>query len=100
MNISGCINACGHHHAANIGILGLNRAQNEYYQITLGGRNDEKAAVGDILGPGFSQEEVPAAVDRILDFYLEQRINEGETFSTVYERLGKNAFKEAVYVDA
>jgi len=100
LNISGCINACGHHHAANIGILGLNRAQNEYYQITLGGRNDEKAAVGDILGPGFSQEEVPDAVDRILDFYLEQRINEDESFSTVYERLGKNAFKEAVYVDA
>lgn len=97
MNISGCINACGHHHVANIGILGLNKAEQENYQITLGGRSDDKAAIGDIMGPGFAQEDVPAAIDRVLDCYLEQRA-EGESFSDTYERVGKAVFKGALYV--
>ena len=99
VNISGCINACGHHHAANIGILGLNRAEQEYYQISLGGRNDRDARVGEILGPGFSFAEIPQAVTRIVDFYLAHR-RKGEDFATIYDRLGKQAFREAVYVDA
>ena len=67
LNISGCINACGHHHAANIGILGLNKAEKENYQITLGGQSDENAAVGEVLGPGFDRDQVPAAIGRVLD---------------------------------
>lgn len=99
MNISGCINACGHHHVANIGILGLNKAEKENYQITLGGRSDEQAAIGDIMGPGFAQDEVPAAIDRVLDCYLEHRVD-SESFSDTYKRVGKTVFKEALYVAA
>ncbi|WP_226582034.1 nitrite/sulfite reductase [Acuticoccus sediminis] len=96
INISGCINACGHHHAANIGILGLNKAEKESYQITLGGRADEHAAVGEILGPGFSAEEVPAVVDRIIATWRAHRAG-GESFSDTYTRIGKAVFKAAVY---
>ena len=98
INISGCINACGHHHAANIGILGLNKAEKENYQITVGGRSDEGARVGNILGPGVNAEQVPIVIHRIIDKYLsEQRV--GEDFSAVYDRIGKEGFKEAAYVD-
>lgn len=98
INISGCINACGHHHAANIGILGLNKAERENYQITLGGRADEGARVGQILGPGVDADQVPGVINRILDTYLAER-QDGEDFSAVYDRLGKDIFKEAAYVD-
>ncbi len=97
INISGCINACGHHHAANIGILGLNKAERENYQITLGGRSDEGARVGQILGPGVDADQVPGVINRILDTYLSAR-QEGEDFCAVYDRLGKDTFKEAAYV--
>jgi len=100
LNISGCINACGHHHAANIGILGLNKAEKESYQITLGGRSDEHAAVGDILGPGFAQADVPGAVSKIIDTYLSLRTGAQERFPDTYARVGKEPFKEAVYVGA
>ena len=100
LNISGCINACGHHHAANIGILGLNKAEKESYQITLGGRSDEQAAVGDILGPGFAQADVPGAVSKIIDTYLSLRTGTQERFPDTYARVGKEPFKEAVYVGA
>lgn len=96
LNISGCINACGHHHAANIGILGLNRAEQETYQITLGGRADAEARVGEILGPGFSAEEVPGAVATILDVWTAERA-EGEAFAETYARIGKAPFKTALY---
>jgi len=96
VNISGCINACGHHHAANIGILGLNKAEAETYQITLGGRADEAAAVGDVLGPGFSAEEVPGVVERLIDVWEAER-TPGEAFTETYRRLGKDPFKSAVY---
>jgi sulfite reductase (NADPH) hemoprotein beta-component len=99
LNISGCINACGHHHAASIGILGLNRAETESYQITLGGSSNDNASVGEILGPGFAQSEIPGAIDRILDFYIGSK-QEGESFNQTYRRLGKAAFREAVYVAA
>jgi sulfite reductase (NADPH) hemoprotein beta-component len=96
LNISGCINACGHHHAANIGILGLEKAGAETYQITLGGRADENAAVGELLGPGFCAAEVPDVVERIMDAWEAHRAP-GETFADAYARLGRQVFRDAVY---
>ncbi len=99
IKISGCINACGHHHAGNIGILGLDKQGKEFYQITLGGSADETASIGQIMGPGFSAEEVPAAIEKIVDTYIGLR-KQGETFLGAYRRLGPVPFKEAVYVQA
>ena len=96
LNISGCINACGHHHAANIGILGLNKAEVETYQISLGGRADENAAVGAIMGPGFSAAEVPGVVETLIATWEEVRLP-GESFADAYGRLGEAPFKAAVY---
>ncbi len=98
INISGCINACAHHHVANIGILGLDRGGVENYQITLGGRSDENARVGDRMGPGLSADEIPVVVERVIDLYLDKR-QLSETFSDTYERVGKGAFKEVIYGD-
>lgn len=98
INISGCINACAHHHVANIGILGLDRGGVENYQITLGGRSDEHARVGDRMGPGLSADEIPVVVERVIDLYLDKR-ELSETFSDTYERVGKGAFKEVIYGD-
>ena len=96
IKISGCINACGHHHAGHIGILGLEKRGREYYQITLGGSGDESASVGEIIGPGFSRENLSGAVETIVDTYVELRQN-GETFLEAYRRVGPEPFKEAVY---
>ncbi len=96
IKISGCINACGHHHAGHIGILGLERRGVENYQVTLGGSGDEKAAIGDIIGPGFSFEEVVNAVEKIVVTYKELR-QDNETFLEAYRRVGMQPFKEAVY---
>lgn len=96
VNISGCINACGHHHAATIGILGLNKAEQENYQITLAGRADDQAQVGTILGPGFDAENLPAAIHRILDAFQTLR-EDGESLADVYARVGKAPFKQAAY---
>jgi len=98
INISGCINACAHHHVANIGILGLDRGGVENYQITLGGRSDEKARVGDRMGPGLSADNVPPAIERVVGLYLDKR-ELSETFSDTYERIGKAQFKTAIYGD-
>jgi sulfite reductase (NADPH) hemoprotein beta-component len=97
VKISGCINACGHHHIGNIGILGVDRRGEEYYQITIGGRSDENARIGDIIGPAVPYEDVPVAIERLLDAYLAQR-QDGETFIDTYDRVGLKPFKEAVYV--
>ncbi len=99
IKISGCINACGHHHAGNIGILGLDKKGEEYYQITLGGSGDENAAVGEILGPGFAAEEVADAVDTLVNRYIELRTSEEETFLEVVNRAGLEPFREALYAD-
>ncbi|MEM7693748.1 MAG: nitrite/sulfite reductase [Pseudomonadota bacterium] len=96
LNISGCINACGHHHAANIGILGLNKAETETYQVTLGGRADENAAVGEVLGPGFSAEALPGAIETILAVWDAERLGD-EPFADTFARVGKARFKAAVY---
>ncbi|MEO0607738.1 MAG: nitrite/sulfite reductase [Pseudomonadota bacterium] len=97
INISGCINACGHHHVGHIGILGVDRKGEEYYQISLGGRADEKAAIGQIIGKALRHEEVPAAVKTIVDTYRDLRISTDETFIDAVERLGVEPFQEAIY---
>jgi len=99
IKISGCINACGHHHVGHIGILGLDKAGQEFYQITLGGSGDEKAAVGEIVGRGFAGDKVGDAVEAIIDTYVERR-QQNETFLDTYRRLGATPFKEALYVAA
>ncbi len=96
VNISGCINACAHHHVANIGVLGLDRAGVENYQITLGGQSDQNARVGDRMGPGISAESVAPTVERIVHFYVKERA-QGETFNQTYQRLGKAPYKAVIY---
>ena len=97
IKISGCINACGHHHVGHIGILGLERAGVENYQITLGGDGSEDAALGSHTGPGFSAEDLMQAIDRILDVYLAGRTSRQETFIRFYRRVGLSPFKAALY---
>ncbi|WIY51663.1 nitrite/sulfite reductase [Devosia sp. YIM 151766] len=97
IKISGCINACGHHHVGHIGILGVEKKGGELYQITLGGDATESAAVGKIIGPGFEAEQVPGAIEKLVDFYIAQRQGEEETFLAAYRRLGEAPFKEALY---
>jgi len=99
INISGCINACGHHHVGHIGILGLDKKGEEYYQITLGGSSAENASIGTILGPGFAGEDVPDAIEKIVNTYLTHR-QPGEEFLSAYRRLGPQPFKEALYAAA
>ncbi|MEM0976642.1 MAG: nitrite/sulfite reductase [Pseudomonadota bacterium] len=97
IKISGCINACGHHHVGHIGILGLDRAGVENYQITLGGDGSETAAVGDRVGPGFSAEELMPALERLIHSYLDLRQSAEETFIDTYRRIGEAPFKAALY---
>ncbi|MEL6207322.1 MAG: nitrite/sulfite reductase, partial [Pseudomonadota bacterium] len=96
IKISGCINACGHHHVGHIGILGLDRAGVENYQITLGGDATEHAAIGQRMGPGFSYEEVVPAIERLLYAYLDLR-EEAESFADTVARAGLQPFKDALY---
>ncbi len=96
IKISGCINACGHHHVGHIGILGLEKAGVEFYQIKLGGDSSENAAVGDVTGKGFSHDETVDAIEKMVDFYISKR-EEGERFIDAYRRLGMDAFKEVLY---
>jgi sulfite reductase (NADPH) hemoprotein beta-component len=96
LNISGCVNACGHHHAGHIGILGIDRQGEEYYQITLGGSAGDDAAIGKIIGPAFSSEDVVDAVDTIVETYLELRRRD-ESFLAVYRRAGADAFRKRLY---
>ena len=96
VKISGCINACGHHHVGHIGILGLDKAGVESYQITLGGDATETATLGDRTGPGFGYDDVPNVVENIVDTYLSAR-TEKETFLQTYRRIGMAPFKEALY---
>jgi sulfite reductase (NADPH) hemoprotein beta-component len=100
IKISGCINACGHHHVGHIGILGLDRAGVENYQITLGGDGTETAAIGDRTGPGFAYDEIVPAVERIVNTYLEQRDSPEEEFLQTYRRVGMAPFKAALYPEA
>lgn len=97
IKISGCINACGHHHVGHIGILGVEKKGTELYQITVGGDGTEDAAVGRILGPGFVAADVPDAIEKLVDAYIEKRESPDETFIAAYRRLGDAPFKEALY---
>ncbi|ATX66660.1 nitrite/sulfite reductase [Roseinatronobacter bogoriensis] len=97
IKISGCINACGHHHVGHIGILGLDRAGVENYQITLGGDGTETAALGERAGPGFAYDQIIPAIDRLITAYLDLRDSEGESFIEAFRRLGPKPFKDALY---
>ncbi|KKC35529.1 sulfite reductase [Devosia epidermidihirudinis] len=100
IKISGCINACGHHHVGHIGILGVEKKGGELYQITLGGDATEAASVGKIIGPGFEAEKVPGAIETLVDTYIAKRTSAEETFIQAYRRLGEAPFKEALYGNA
>jgi sulfite reductase (NADPH) hemoprotein beta-component len=96
LNISGCMNACGHHHIGHIGILGVDKRGEEWYQVQLGGRQDNKAKVGKVLGPSFSRDEITGVMRKLIDVYLAKRA-EGEEFVDTYDRVGIDVYKEAVY---
>jgi len=96
IKISGCINACGHHHAGHIGILGVDKKGVEFYQLLLGGSGAEDASIGTIMGPGFTEHEITGAVERVVEVYLAQR-KDGERFLDTYRRIGMEKFKAAAY---
>ena len=96
LNISGCMNACGHHHIGHIGILGVDKKGEEFYQVSLGGKSGRDAAIGKILGPSFAANQMPTVVQKLIDVYLEHRTPE-ERFIDTYERIGMDPFKERVY---
>ncbi len=96
LNMSGCINACGHHHVGNIGIVGVDKKNSELYQLMLGGSAEEDASLGKILGPGFDEDGIVDAVENVIDTYLELR-DESERFIDTYRRVGPDPFKERLY---
>ena len=97
IKISGCINACGHHHVGHIGILGVDKRGEEIYQVTLGGSADEHTSIGEIVGRGFASDEVTDAIETIVDTYLGLRQSKDENFLSAYRRVGAQPFKEALY---
>lgn len=99
LNISGCMNACGHHHVGHIGILGVDKKGEEFYQIQLGGSSDNDASLAKVLGPAFSRKEVPSVVQKLVDVFVENRID-GEPFLETYRRIGHDTYKERVYAKA
>ena len=96
LNISGCMNACGHHHVGHIGILGVDKKGQEWYQIQLGGSANKDAALGKVLGPSLSRDQVTDGIEKLLDVYIENRL-EQESFLSTYQRIGIEKFKERVY---
>jgi sulfite reductase (NADPH) hemoprotein beta-component len=97
LNISGCMNSCGHHHIGHIGILGVDKQGAEFYQISIGGAQGSQASLGKVLGPSVSQEQVPDVIEKLIDVYLEHRDSEAERFIDVVRRIGIEPFKENVY---
>ena len=97
IKISGCINACGHHHAGHIGILGVDRKGEEAYQLLLGGSGAEDTSLAKILGPGFSETGIVDAVEKVIERYRVERTGPGERFLDTYRRVGDAPFKAAVY---
>jgi sulfite reductase (NADPH) hemoprotein beta-component len=105
LNISGCMNACGHHHVGHIGILGVDKNGEEWYQIEIGGNQGEtqsgtKASLGKVLGPSFAHSDVPDVIEKLIACYLERRDSESERFVDVVHRIGIEPFKESVYGNA
>ncbi|MED5431456.1 MAG: nitrite/sulfite reductase [Pseudomonadota bacterium] len=96
LNISGCMNACGHHHIGHIGILGVDKKGKEFYQVTLGGRGDKISKVGEKMGPSFESDEITDVIEKIIKLYVEKRL-ENEPFIDTYERIGMDPFKERIY---
>jgi sulfite reductase (NADPH) hemoprotein beta-component len=96
LNISGCINACGHHHVGHIGVLGVDKDGAEWYQVSIGGAQGNESAIGKIIGPSFSAPQMPEVIGRLLEVYVKNRV-EGERFVDVAQRLGVAPFKEHVY---
>jgi sulfite reductase (NADPH) hemoprotein beta-component len=96
LNISGCINACGHHHVGNIGVLGVDKDGSEWYQVSLGGAQGNQSSIGKIIGPSFSAQQMPTVIDRLLQVYVKQR-TEDERFIDTVRRVGVTPFKEFVY---
>ena len=99
LNISGCINSCGHHHVGNIGVLGVDKDGEAWYQITLGGEQGNDAAIGKVIGPSFYADEIPDVMSNIINTYVEQRADD-ESFIQAYKRLGVTPFKESAYKNA
>jgi sulfite reductase (NADPH) hemoprotein beta-component len=99
INISGCMNACGHHHVGNIGILGVDKKGAEFYQVSLGGSSRNEASLGSIIGPAFAQEDIPGVVEKLVNVYKAEK-KHGEKFIETYNRIGIDPFKEKVYVKA
>ena len=96
LNISGCMNACGHHHVGNIGVLGVDKKGEEFYQIQLGGSSGTDASLGNVLGPSFGRDDMTTVIEKILNVYVENR-NGDELFIDTYRRIGLTPFKESVY---
>jgi sulfite reductase (NADPH) hemoprotein beta-component len=104
LNISGCMNSCGHHHVGHIGILGVDKNGEEWYQISIGGnqgltRPGAPAAVGKVIGPSFARSDIPEVIGKLIEVYLERRDSEAERFIDVVWRIGANPFKARVYGD-
>ena len=97
IKISGCMNACGHHHIGHIGILGVDKKGEEWFQITLGGRADQNLKIGQRLGPAVDRNSITNVVELIIRHYLQQRLERGEDFLSMLERVGIESFKEVVY---
>ncbi|HIQ53069.1 MAG TPA: nitrite/sulfite reductase [Pseudomonas pachastrellae] len=99
LNISGCMNACGHHHVGHIGVLGVDKKGQEFYQVSIGGNSGRDASIGQILGPSFSAEDMPSVMTKVIDVYIENRTPE-EQFLDTFKRIGMAPFKERVYAAA
>jgi len=96
LNISGCMNACGHHHVGHIGILGVDKDGSEWYQVTIGGKQGNDASIGTVIGPSFSAEQMPGVIQKLIEVYIQERTPE-ERFIDTVRRLGAVPFKKHVY---
>jgi len=96
LNISGCMNSCGHHHVGHIGILGVDKDGSEWYQITIGGAQGKNATIGSVIGPSFSADEIPSVIEKLINTYIAQRVEE-ERFLDTVRRVGLDPFKNGVY---
>ena len=99
INISGCMNACGHHHVGNIGILGVDKKGAEFYQVSLGGSSKNDASLAKVLGPAFAEEDIPIVIEKIIDVYKTNRVDH-EVFLDTYRRIGLEPFKDKIYAQA
>jgi len=99
LNISGCMNACGHHHVGHIGILGVDKNGAEWYQVSIGGSQGNDAALGKVIGPSFAAHQMPDVISRLIDTYIDNR-HEDEAFVDTVHRIGIEPFKERVYAAA